>query len=335
MNNKKKNIKGILYGGITAIITIALIIVMGFFVTIRISESYYNIDEMYESDDIDVLFIGNSHSIAGIYCDVFDENTGANSFNLSTTSQSPFSAELLLEETLKNHDIDVVFVETFSMVYPSKKDFYYSKAMEADMTVIRSIRNPALKLKGILSQSGMRNIFDGFLPMFKYHANWKKPEKWHLRFWDVSYTLEDRELYTEKHHKGSRYIPYVMTPDQYEGYDNYEYTFDVDTSMKEKQKHWDNIIEMCDKKDVEVVFVTVPWLDKFVESTNYGDISSAFNEYFISKNTAHIDMNEIDLSLTYEDFAQEDPNPNQHLNISGATKVSEYISFWSNDNIAE
>jgi|GEM_PF-2385248 len=327
MRLDKKQKRGLFRGAIITIITMILITVFGYVLCMRVPESYYNIQGLYQAEKIDVLFVGNSHGIASFHTQVFSDETGLNAYNVSTTNQTVMSGTLLVEEALNLYDLDTVVIETFSMIYPQPSDFYYSKMLVSDTAVFRSLKNPKLKIKGVLSQLGMRRKFDAMLPLFQNHANWKTPKEWQLRFYPFPLQQEERDEYEAKHINGYRIIPWVMSQKQYDAYLDYKYSFNLDI-MNSSQSQWDEIIRLCHEKDVNVVFVTAPWLDRFIANTNYTEISDAYDDYFESRDVTYIDMNEIDLGLTFENYSSEDPSMNQHLNETGAKIMTRYLSKW-------
>ncbi len=323
--------KGLLRGAIITVITLVLIVAFGYVLCMRVPESYYNIQRFYEADDnLDVLIVGNSHGISAFSTPVFEEETGLDAFNISTTNQTVMSGALLVEEALNLYNLDTVVIETFSMLYPQPSDFNYSKMLTSDTTVFRSLKNPELKFRGMIQQLGMRRKFDALLPVFKDHANWKSPKQWHLRFLALKLQQEERDEYNGKHIDGYRLIPYVMRQEQYDQYLEYQYTFDL-SIMKSSQAQWDRVIALCEEKGVNVVFVTAPWLDRFIANTNYDAIKESYDAYFASRNVAYLDMNGIDLGLTFEHYSSEDPSMNQHLNETGAGIATRYFSDWYNE----
>ncbi|MEX1307029.1 MAG: hypothetical protein AB1Z19_00720 [Eubacteriales bacterium] len=334
LTKKQKN--GLFRGVIVTAITVILIICIGYVLTLRKDESYFNIKGLYDAEDINVLFVGNSHAIVGLHSVQFDEITGAQSYNIATTSQTVQSAELLIKEALDTHDnIDVIFIETFSMIYPTPADSGYSRSMDSDTTVYRSVNGVTTKFTGMIMQPGIRRKFDAFLPLFKYHANWKKPEMWQTRFLLPTPYEENYSSYLENHENGSRYSPYIMTEERYADFEDYYYDFNVNPAMAANAKHWDAIIEMCREHDTEVVFITIPWLPIFVEHTNYESINTAFSDYFEEKGVTYIDFNMMDLALEYTDFSGEIVSPNQHLNSEGATKVTSCLAEWFNSEYSQ
>ena len=327
LNEKQK--KGLFRGAIVTAITLILIISLGYIAALRKNESFFNIKGLYEVEDLDVMFVGNSHAIVGIHSKQFDELTGVQSYNAATTSQTVLSAELLVREALNTHpDIDVIFVETFSMIYPLPSDPSYARALDSDATVFRSVNNFSTKLIGMIQQPGIRRKFDAFLPLFKYHASWKTPELWQTRFLLSAPYETNYATYRTSHENGTRYTSYIMTFENYENFNEYSYEFDINYAMNNNLKYWDAIIEMCRENNTEVVFITIPWLPEFVENTNYDEIYAAYSDYFEENGVTYIDLNMMDIPLEYTDFSNESTSPNQHMNDTGAGKVTEWLAEW-------
>jgi len=331
----KKQKKGLLRGALVTFISLVVMVILGTVLALVVPESYYNVKALYQTEDTDVLFVGNSHAIAGLNAAQFGQETGLKTLNISTTSQTVLSADLLVKEAIRTQHPKTIFVETFSMIYPTPTDSTYLKALDSDSSVFRSVNDLTGKFIAMVNQPGYRRKFDAFLPIFKYHANWKTPERWNLMQFSTPAMDLNKQDYMDNHMSGTRQIPYVMTEEQLATYTDYVYQFDVNSGMRNNQKYWDSIIETCRDNEVEVVFVTLPWLPQFVNNTNYDDINAVFADYFAKKGVTYIDYNAMHFPLEYTDFAKESASPNQHLNISGAEKVTTWLSKWYTETYQE
>ena len=108
---------------IAIFIMIAVIMLNGIYQVLRWKDTAGNylssLDELYNTDDglIDVVFVGSSHSYAGIYPAVLWESAGISSFNLAVSGQDRYSAYHQLVELLKTQDPEVVFIDLYALTF--------------------------------------------------------------------------------------------------------------------------------------------------------------------------------------------------------------------------
>lgn len=140
-----------------------------------------------------------------------------------------------------------------------------------------------------------------FIPMIKYHNNWKKIFLSKSSWIDIN--------------KGYKYITKVE-PSKKKDYMKYsDKTINI---LKNNLEYFEKIINLCDKNNVKLVLVSMPTQKNW----NYSKHVKAL-EIAKEKNIEFIDLN-MDSSLNI-DWEKETKDKGVHLNYLGAKKVSKYI----------
>ena len=69
--------------------------------------------EMYEQENIDVLFVGSSHCYRSFIPEIFDDELGIASFNGGTSSQNLDGSYMVIKEAARYNDIKHVYLELY------------------------------------------------------------------------------------------------------------------------------------------------------------------------------------------------------------------------------
>ncbi|MFZ5939303.1 MAG: hypothetical protein ACOYXB_01905 [Bacteroidota bacterium] len=89
--------------------------------------------EVKETSDVDILFIGSSHTYRGFDTRIFLE-AGYKSFNLGSSAQTPIETLVLLKRYLKKLNPKLVILETFP-------DVFESDGVESSLDLIANDKN--------------------------------------------------------------------------------------------------------------------------------------------------------------------------------------------------
>ncbi|WP_294660531.1 hypothetical protein [uncultured Fusobacterium sp.] len=81
-------------------------------------EAFYKIPK----NELDIVFLGSSHSYTTYYPDMIDSGLKINSFNMASNSQQIDQLYFNLKEILKYQKPKIVFVELFSLAGDSKNN---------------------------------------------------------------------------------------------------------------------------------------------------------------------------------------------------------------------
>lgn len=260
--------------------------------------SFYN----ETGEQMDVLFVGSSHSYRSFSPMALWNQTGIASYNLATPKQSIPCTYYLIKEGIRLQHPKVVVLETYGIRYI--KD-YDSKAKLHE--VVDNIPLNATKIemmKDFMSETmGFHEQLEFAFPIIKYHSRWNAlspeditPQKtWIRGFWmegKIRVQKEPKEV-TEEKKIYAKNIEYL-----------------------------DKIIELCEENNMELVLVQAP----MANSDYYKTVCSKMNtlkRYAEDKEIPYITLdNEIVLDYSI-DFMDEG-----HLNFIGAEKATEYMGNW-------
>jgi len=304
------------------ILIIALLLLIGDAFQKPFADIEYSIQGLKQAENAEVVFIGNSHSLTGLDMPTFTEITEKDAYNCSTAAQSPTSAEVSAFLALQNPNTKTLYIEVFSMLFPEEDH------VTRQIQYVSYIDDSAYKLNLWYRNDGISGVVSGYIPLFDNHLVWRNSEERGIYLFDKKYVEQFKPEYDALLISGSIRNNTVMSESTYASYDNYTYTFDYQTRMNEQTQHWDAIIEMCKKKNVKVVFFMMPWVDKFIENTNYDEVTQAFSDYFDEHGVPYLDLNQMDVPFVFTDFIEEPVDANQHLNTTGMIPATVFLAEW-------
>ena len=149
---------------IVLFVMVFILIKKGFeFILIDDADSYTRVTfhEMYEQDNIDVLFLGSSHCYRCFIPSIIDEGLYVNSFNAGSSAQTIVTSKLILQEAIKYNNINHVYLEV-----------YYSKAFEnrinsnpTEVYIVTDYLKPSIdKAVCMVNTSSKEQIINAFIP---------------------------------------------------------------------------------------------------------------------------------------------------------------------------
>ena len=108
--------------------------------------------ELYEQDNIDIMYCGASHVSHGITAKIADKENGKNNFSSGTAAQTINGTYAILRQAVKLYKIEKVFLELDFAVatQPSVKN---RKGFKADYLVSRYIKDPVIRFEYLTSIS--------------------------------------------------------------------------------------------------------------------------------------------------------------------------------------
>ena len=259
---------------------------------------YYN-----ATKDHEVIFIGDCEVYANISPMVLYEQEGIKAYVRGSSQQLLWQSYSILEETLKYETPKVVVLNVNAMRYDkpvseayNRLTIDYMKWSKQKIEIINS------------SMTEEENIFYYLFPILRYHDRFDK------------LTKEDFEYFINKKqntHNGflinNSVKPYTTLPTK-KKLSNYEFS-------KIDYEYLDKILELCNKNNITLVLIKAPslypyWYEEYDEQIK--DYASNHNlDYynFIDK------IDEIGI-----DFSKDTYDGGLHLNLDGATKLSNYFA---------
>ncbi len=95
-----------------------IVAVMDWMSAIRYTSESMRMQEMYQwPENIDILFMGSSHTCYSYDPKLADEILGAETFNLGSSGQLPVTTYYLLKEAEMRNKIDTVYLDTYFEIY--------------------------------------------------------------------------------------------------------------------------------------------------------------------------------------------------------------------------
>jgi hypothetical protein len=125
--------------------------------------TYTRLQEASQQSDVDILFLGSSHTYRGFDTRIFERN-GCKSFNLGSPFQSPLQTEILLKRYLEQMNPRLVIYEVYPLTFATD-------GIESSLDLIANDRNDissvrlALKSKNIKVYNSL--LYGFYKDMFK------------------------------------------------------------------------------------------------------------------------------------------------------------------------
>ncbi len=327
------------------ILLIVLIIAFGKMIEFLIYDDFTSaratIHDMYEEEDnIDVLFLGSSHTYASFDTEYLDDAMELNTFNLGTGDQQLDGSLLLLKEAVKHHNIKYVYLD---MYYRIALDSPYKARTGAELgycyTVSDSVRWSLDKGKYLLDISSPDDYVMNFIPArrrweFLFDAKYiynnvsKKMSEEYRTYQSPAEGLLGHGVYKRK---GYIAIQNANLPEVLDGYSTQI------KSLEDINPDWvislQEIIDFCKDNDIMITLITVP-MPEFLLAQ-----SEKYDEYIeMVSNIA--DKNEIeywDFNLCKGEvlsFDKKDYYDMTHLRQSGTEKFDVLFANLVNENVS-
>ncbi len=308
----QKNVKNILGCIVTLCLTIIMLGKLTELMERKSSEEKYA-DFFEQEADFDVLFMGTSHVINGVYPMELWNDYGIVSYNFGGHSSQMATTYWVMENALDYTTPEVVVIDCFACTGQWKSSDIFSyihQSMDAfplSTTKIRAIND-------LLNDENMDEAIEngvartGDEPRTKIGLLWNY-SVYHSRWNEIGY--QDFEV-GRNIEKGAETRIAVSTGELNR----------IDTSLKVEgefvgEDYLRKMIEDCQSRDIEVLLVYLPypageWDQK--ESNYVYDIAEEYGVNYIN----FLDVDVINYQTDLYDEAS-------HLNSSGARKVTEYL----------
>lgn len=294
--------------------------------------------EMYEQENIDVLFVGSSHCYRSFIPEILDKELGVNTFNCGTSSQHLDGSYMIIKEAARYNDIKHIYLEVyFNAAFAVNKE-------RTDLTqtyIISDYLRPSLdKVQYLLNASTKEYYSNSF---FRARRNWS-------RFFDADYI---KDLVLKKGTAAYKNYEYTYVAQETEWYagkgyvannqtvENWNYFLDkellaadFDTVSKDWLHALEDIIDFCDKKGIALTLVAAPMPNYLLAAIgNYDEYIGLIQDMI-----ADTDIRYYDFNLCKEEYF---PNTSflfkdkDHLNCYGAEKFSQLFADFINGKIPE
>ncbi|NJD03196.1 MAG: hypothetical protein FIA99_11545 [Ruminiclostridium sp.] len=266
-------------------------------------------------NEVDIMFIGNSHAYCSFNPVIVEEKVDARVFNAGIPDQKIDMTYYYLLDLLKRQSPSVVIMEAF--VFGRSESDYQGYVANVD-----SMDFSLEKIKACL------DIFPDpleaahmSLRLFRSHNNWKKPSiiknnlKYYLGmqregfvnkgFYTIESGMSEKTIKKYKDSTDSKFTPVI---DEY------------------STKYFDKIVDLCKERSIRLIVTMAPFNSIYLKKVSYGKIYEKIQAICDAAGVEYIDFNMLydELGLTFDDFEDAFHNA-QHTNVRGAEKISRYM----------
>lgn len=259
---------------------------------------YYN-----ESKDHEVIFIGDCEVYANFSPMVMYEQEGIKAYIRGSSQQLIWQSYSILEETLKYEIPKVVVFNVNSMRYsePVSEEYNrltidYMKWSKQKVDIINS------------SMTEEENIWYYIFPILRYHSRYDK------------LTSEDFEYLLKR--KGNTFNGFLVNKNIKPAGDLPVQRKLADYQFSNKcYEYLDKITNLCKKNGIELVLVKAPslypyWYEEYDEQIKEYANKNGIDYYNLKNYVEEIGI----------DYSVDTYDAGLHLNLTGATKLSEFFS---------
>lgn len=296
--------------------------------------------EMYEQDNIDVLFVGSSHCDRSFIPEIFDEKLGLNTFNGGTSAQHLDSSYLVIKEAAKYNDIKHIYLELyFSLASHTYKDRTELTQFYIIADYLRPSIDKTLYLLNVSSKEYYPNNF------ILARRNWTK-------FFDADYVKNLLAKKSTDTYKNYEYISNgtswyhgkgYLANSESEAIKDWNYFAEHKpntSSLGDVSQDWvdslEDIIAFCKKKNIQLTLVSAPMSN--YQLVRQGD--GNYDEYIqtVQNLIEGTDVSYYDFNLCREKYI---PNTSAlfkdagHMNYYGAKLFSNLFADFINGEIPE
>ena len=294
--------------------------------------------EMYEQENIDVLFVGSSHCYRNFIPEILDEELEVNTFNGGTALQDLDGSYMVIKEAARHHDIKHIYLELYYLMA------FHTYKTRTDMTqtyIISDYLNPSLDKVQYLLNASTKDHYPNSLILAR--RNWSmlfdadyvknliiKKGTDAYKNYEYTYVTGESEWYAGKGYVANKKIIEDWNYFSTKGWS----TIDLDNISQDWFYSLEDIITFCDKNGISLTLISAPMSNymlagvgnydeyvKMVQSTiegtnvNYYDFNLCKEEYFPSTSSLFIDAD--------------------HLNCYGAETFSYLFADFINGKIGE
>lgn len=328
LEKHNKTISYIIRGGLFCIGLVIIYNLVGIAVINDNTSSRLTYHDFYSQDEnIDVVVIGSSRVYQGFNPLVFDENTGASSFNLGTASQTLDASYYMIKESIKRYDIDTIYLGVEYDILTrdiggqkntwiisdymrglNKYKFIFDVCKPSDWPIMLS---RVYRYKNDISWNYCLNNIKA-----KLEPGFWKGEHCNNIYSNYAYYVYKGLNYGEKVNKGYDYFAYRESYGEFDIVSPENYNKDMIEYLKKS-------INLCKKSGVNLVLLTMP------ESKLYISRAGEYQLFtkFVNKLAAEYDISYFDFNLLSDGYFSDNEFVNlDHLTLEGSAHFSKILS---------
>lgn len=219
---------------------------------------YSRLSEVQDRRDVDILFLGSSHTYRGFDTRIFSKH-GYDTFNLGSSGQTPIQTRLLLNRHLEHLNPEMVIYE----VYPEN---FMIDGVESSLDIIANGKNDKHILKMVIEINNIKT-YNTYLYGLLY------------RFLNLD------KSFTEPYIKGKdTYIPGGYVERRLEYYDPVPLEQKRISINESQLEHFSEIVATLKDNNIEVVLVYAPIpssnYNRYINNDYYDKIMKTYSTYY-------------------------------------------------------
>lgn len=282
----------------------------------ELSISYYE----QPAGKTDIVFVGTSAIMNGIYPMDLWHDYGFVSFNLGSGNQSLGESYYLIKEAIERDHPSLIVLDcsrAFRDEVIAKASYLHY--VTDNMPMLSKNRISMIgELGADLDEEQVKALY---FPLIEYHSRWKEITK---KDFD-----EDEKVYTF----GAKTDNRVTVSGAYERLE-----IDTENAISELSlAYFERITDLCRENDTELLLLTLPVISisKYISQQTYTlrrNAAYALEEYAQQKHVGYLNL--IDGNEEIGLDPECDTVDGQHLNYSGSLKMTDYLGRYISENYA-
>lgn len=271
-------------------------------------DSIAQYSDMQETDEFDVLFMGTSHVLDGIFPMELWNDYGIVSYNCGGNSNRLPTTYCVLNNILAYYHpqtvvIDIFGIESNEKVVPGRLGVEFQH-VSFDWLPMSKEKIEAVNF--LFDDVGTRMEF--LFPISIYHERWMD--------------LEENDFNVLRNvGKGAAYGLYYSKPNQFELID--KTNMNLENSLG--KEYLCKMIEACQEKGIQVLLINIPYPATVEEQQWANSVQIIADQYDVDY-----------LNLQYENtgvnFNTDCLDVNSHLNLSGGRRVTDFLGQYLRQN---
>ena len=229
--------------------------------------TFTRLQEMQNIKDIDILFLGSSHTYRGFDPRIF-KKVNLSSFNLGSSSQTPIQTEVLVNRYLKQINPKMVIFEVFP-------DIFTSDGVESSVDIIGNSRNDKEAFKMAIR---INNVMTYNTLLYNYMKNFLHPEISRTESLKTDYDTYISGGFVERKMEYFKHLSYQ----------------DNEWIYNQKQfVLFEKILEQIKNENIPIVLIyapVTPFLYKsYTDQKEFDEKMSGYGDYYNFNEIIHLD----------------------------------------------